>query len=56
LDTTQPLLTKDNRYVTERFLHASPHHGAGGGNHDAPDPQQNGGALKQNARTQARGV
>ena len=28
------------------FLHAAPHHGAGGGDHDAPDPQQNGGTLK----------
>ena len=38
------------------FLHTSPHHGTDGSDHSARDPQQNGGALKQNARAQACGV
>ncbi len=43
-------------FLRKDFLQACPHHGACGGYHDAPDPQQNGGTPKQNARTQARGV
>lgn len=42
--------------LPENYLQTSPHHGTGGGDHGAPDPQQNGGALKQNTRAQARGM
>src|SRR3989344_7503324 len=42
--------------LSKDFLHASPYHGTGGGDHGAPDPQQDGGALKQNTRAQARGM